>query len=329
MRIKLSLMEITAITGSDAYLVLLAALLDNHAVDTVSPRGMPVREVRNVQLVIHDPGEVHVLSTARFPRRTIAATEAVQLISGTSSLEQLDHASGGRFSQFADRGRLRGAYGPRAFRGLKLAVARLAADQDTRQAVVSLWREDELATASNDMPCTISWQFLIRNGRLEMRTSMRSNDAWLGVPFDLEMFSVLHRTLAHALDVPAGQYAHSVGSMHLYDRDVGRAHRILDVGIGKLPHQNPVPVPAITCDVPQDGDFPEARWQRSVRTAALIMRGLPTADRVTEERLWLRATVPVIFNGSFLCPHCRYWLPQPCMECAPDGAENVAVGDVL
>src|SRR5882762_5774991 len=104
-------MEIVAGTGSKAYGKLLNALLDSKG--EVSPRGFDTREIVNVSVTVEDATEAHVAGTARRFTRRIAATETLQLLAGLSSLEQLDLASGGRFSQFADGGRLRGAYGPR------------------------------------------------------------------------------------------------------------------------------------------------------------------------------------------------------------------------
>src|SRR4051812_47315606 len=221
-------MEIAEETGSEAYATLLHHLATSSTARRVAPRGLPTYEDLNVTLRITDPGEVHVLRTRRRPNLRIAATEAMHLVGGISSLDQLDRASGGRFKRFANDGRLLGAYGPRAHRQL-LAVERLLKrDPNTRQAVVSLWTGGEHDVTSRDVPCTTTMQFFIRGGALHLRVTMRSNDAWLGLPYDLMMFSCLQRTMACALSIDPGEYTHSVGSMHLYERDLDAAYHILD-----------------------------------------------------------------------------------------------------
>jgi thymidylate synthase len=237
--------QVEGASGSAVYLELLKAVLRYGM--PVAPRGQSTSEILDVQVIIEDPAQVHVLETSRHPRASIVATEAAHLIAGVSSLEQLDMASGGRFSQFADKGRLRGAYGPRVCRQLERVVSALSDDPDSRQAMATVWLGDELSAASSDMPCTTTMHFLVRDGKLRMRVTMRSNDAFLGFPIDIEFFSALQRTVAAALRIPPGAYSHSVSSFHLYDRDRARVQGIVNAGFtesyrepvlkdGALPH---------------------------------------------------------------------------------------------
>jgi thymidylate synthase len=74
--------------------------------------------------------------------------------------------------------------------------------------------------AVRDIPCTLSLQFMWTEGeRLGLRVSMRSNDVWLGLPYDLFQFTALQCAMADALGVEPGPYVHTVGSLHLYARD--------------------------------------------------------------------------------------------------------------
>jgi thymidylate synthase len=296
--------NLTAVTGSQAYLALLRELLENGA--AASPRDLATRELLDVTITIGDPDAVHVLRTARKTPPRIAATEATHLVAGISSLEQLDLASGGRFSQFADRGRLRGAYGPRTWHQLGRAVARLAEDASTRQAFVTVWHGEETALASRDVPCTASFQFLIRDGQLRMRTTMRSNDAWLGFPIDLEMFSCLHRTLAVALGIPAGPYTHTVASMHLYDRNLLDAEMVVQAALGA---QSRGSIPAFAADDELSG--PLARWSRASHLA------FKAATRASPEGLPAQYVihVPQLPPSCSFCPRCRYVVPGYCTEC--------------
>jgi hypothetical protein len=74
-------------------------------------------------------------------------------------------------------------------------------------------------------------QFLIRRNRLHTLTTMRSNDAYIGLPHDIFCFSMLQEVLARTLGVALGQYSHFVGSLHLYDENRDEAQQYLDEGV--------------------------------------------------------------------------------------------------
>ena len=315
-------MHVTGANGSAVYLELLQSLLDHG--QPVSPRGQPTRELLDVQVTITDPTAVHVLETARRSSAAITATESAHLIAGISSLQQLDDASGGRFSQFADNGWLRGAYGPRAYHQLERVIRVLAEDPDSRQAVVSIWTGNELAVPSKDVPCTLSLHFTIRDGKLLMRTSMRSNDIFLGFPIDVEVFAALQKTIAAVLTVPAGSYTHVVGSLHLYDRDLTRVTAILKAGLGDKTRNSVLPdgaIPDVTALLPLQ------RWHSSRQfTENVIMWDPGSSPQFEEEdrekwRPWqheLASRVPFLPAGKKpwqICPRCRYITDGECREC--------------
>jgi hypothetical protein len=244
---------------------------------------------------------VHVLRTRRRPNVRIAAVEGLQLLAGISNLDQLNAVSGGRFSAFADHGELRGAYGPRLHGQLGHVVRLLERDPATRQALATVWRGDEHAVTSRDVPCTTTLQFLLRDGQLELRVTMRSNDLWLGVPYDWMMFSLLHRAVAEALDVPAGAYVHSVGSMHLYESNLDQARQVIEAGL----LTDPLRFPPVPPDVGVSDAFTD------LRTTALSILLRRPGDRltlpVTDERsMWWYDHVPAVPPTTRLCLACRY-----------------------
>ena len=157
----------------------------------------------------------------------------------------------GEMKRFSDDGHhLSGAYGPPITDQLPWIIRQIKADPDTRQAVLTIWRP--LPGESKDIPCTIVMQFMLRKSGLEMLTYMRSNDLWLGFPYDLFTFTMIQRYVASALGVPPGPYHHHVGSLHLYDRDLesvkkalGRPHRCVDTA--DLVPSYPWPLEILEC----------------------------------------------------------------------------------
>lgn len=244
-------MEVRAETGSEAYVALMRRVLNDG--ETVAPRGQLTFEVPDTTVIVENLSEAHVFNTERRVNLRIAATEYMHLLGGISSLEQLDLASKGRFSQFADAGRLKGAYGPRIRYQLPRVVDLLKRDPDTRQAVLTIWNGQEHATPSKDVPCTQAIQFRIRDDRLSVRATMRSSDVVLGAPYDWFMFSRLGMSVAAVLGVELGSFVLSTGSMHLYERDLGTANDVESGGVLVKPR---VAVPPALAPVGHSGVTP-------------------------------------------------------------------------
>jgi thymidylate synthase len=126
-----------------------------------------------------------------------------------------------------DNGILHGAYGPRIHGNLNKVVDQLKKDYSTRQAVLTIFDSNkDLNVDVKDVPCTLNLQYFIRDNKLIARTNMRSNDVFLGLPYDLTQFIALQGAIAKALDIEMGQYVHVVGSMHIYDEHIPQAQWI-------------------------------------------------------------------------------------------------------
>lgn len=299
-------MEFWAETGSDAYVHVLSSLLRNGK--QVSPRGEPTLEMLNATITVEDAATAHTLRTVRPANLRISATETLHLLGGLSSLEQLDLASGGRFQAYADRGRLRGAYGPRIYHQVPAVLSLLARDPDTRQAVITIWNGKEHQVQSRDVPCTQSFQFFVRNGRLDMRAGMRSSDAWLGIPHDYLMFSRLQLVMAHCLGLEAGHFTHTAGSLHLYERDREAAQAVVDAGV--LDRDRLLPPPPLIAfedaeDLPPIVAFAACRRLAEV---TCTRTSEPLGTEITERPFrWYHRHVPMI--DGVICEDCRYVIP--------------------
>ena len=95
-------------------------------------------------------------------------------------------------------------------------IDKLAKNTGSRNAVVQIYDATD-AKLKGDKPCTTTFQFHVREGKLHMTTTMRSNDAYIGVPHDIFCFTMLQEIVAAHLDLELGEYVHFVGSMHIYE----------------------------------------------------------------------------------------------------------------
>lgn len=218
-------MRIEANHIGNLWFCLLEALV--HSGRPVSPRSLPCRELLGVNLYLDDArNNVFVHEQRRLAYKFMVA-EWLWIWYGHDDVATIDQYNP-NIGQFSDDGtRFFGAYGPRIKEQWSWLLENLR-KPDTRQAVIEIWRPTP--PASRDVPCTLSWQLLLRDGKLNGIVTMRSSDAFLGVPYDVFSFTMLQNIAAAALNVTVGSYQLNVGSSHLYERDVNNAQIILETG---------------------------------------------------------------------------------------------------
>lgn len=235
----------------------------------IGSRDGECQEHLGVTLNLFNPRNNFVWNEVRKASPVYAAAELLWYLSGSDDGRLVQYAP--QYARFLNDGRAWGAYGRRWANG-DLAFDRASNDlgmipvedvppeqrgelkerrcatqvatliqllnnkPETRQAILTAWNAGDLIHAmlggKNDLPCTLSIQFLrrpdpvhpgIQPDRLHCITTMRSNDIWLGVPYDVFCFTCLQQIVAEALGVEIGWYRHQVGSMHLYTRNRDKA----------------------------------------------------------------------------------------------------------
>jgi thymidylate synthase len=199
-----------------------------------APRGLLTREILGAHLRLTQPRSrlVHI-PDGRVLNTAFAVAEAMWIISGSDATWIYDYNR--NLHKYTDNGLLRGAYGPRMRRWhgtidqLDHARQLLIADSESRRAVVQLFDPERDHEGHRDVPCTLGYRFFVRDHRLHMHTTMRSQDLWLGFPYDIFTATLLHELMAGWLGVELGTYQHSVDSLHLYADDWERAASLPDI----------------------------------------------------------------------------------------------------
>lgn len=282
----------------------------------VSPRGVKTLEITPATIVVLDPSDVVPLGVNRKPNLAIGAAESCHLVGGISDAEQMVKVTK-NFAVFVEEGRLRGAYGPRTREQFPRVADLLKADPDSRQAGAVIWKPDELATPSKDVPCTVLLHFKIRDGKLNMYATMRSNDVFWGLCYDAWMFANVQRTLAWALEIPVGTYYHTALSLHAYvdrDRDkfeaLGSEHAQIDR------------VPMIADDLPPPRGFSAgSAWRLAAlwaRAACLKGEYDPRKGDLPASVAWYAEKLKPYLTDGDLCTECGYVTPaeqRPCVGC--------------
>lgn len=191
----------------------------------VSPRGMEVREQIGGKYTVPMPAYIDLED--RKVNADFMFAEAAWIISGSNRLEDLTETMKS-YANYSDNGvTLEGAYGPKVVDQLNYVVDTLENDNDSRQAIINIWRERP--RPSKDIPCTLSMGFMIRENKLEMVVNMRSHDIVLGSTYDVFSFSavanVVRLLLAErGIEIDKdengnfGNLTVNANSLHLYER---------------------------------------------------------------------------------------------------------------
>lgn len=185
------------------------------------PRGMKIREIVNNSVAVDMKHPIVLVKERRLNYEFMAA-EAWWIMSGRRDVESIGrHCKA--ITKFSDDGEtFFGAYGPKISAQVGYVTDALRRDPDTRQAVLTIWRENPPYT--KDVPCTVAVQWLIRDGMLHCIDTMRSSDVWLGFPYDVFNFSMLSWHILEALrdegmDLELGTLHLNAGSHHMYEKD--------------------------------------------------------------------------------------------------------------
>jgi thymidylate synthase len=201
-------------TLGESYPHLLKKLLKNGK--TVESRAGAVREILGFTLRIHSP-RFCVVDRDGFSRAFLDE-EVLQLLAGVHDNERLRRIT----PVAADLITPHTAYGPRTWEQLDSVEAELRDDPNSRRGVVYVGRDTDLIdigdSTAGEMPCTCIWQFLVRSNELHMIVYMRSWDAVWGLVYDVPSFVAVQMAMAKALGRRVGQYQHTAGSFHIYDR---------------------------------------------------------------------------------------------------------------
>lgn len=222
---------IKGITADDLYVKTLSILMDFG--DETHPRGFTCQELSPCHLVLTNPFANILTNPVRKASQVFMAAELLWILMGRNDVQMISHYLP-KMRDYSDDGKtFFGAYGPRIMPQLPYIVDTLRNDPWSRQAVLTIWRESPPQT--RDFPCTISMQFIQRPlGKLNLIVYMRSQDAYLGLPYDLHAFTSIQLIVASILGIGPGKFDLIQGSLHLYEQDFDKIKDIMEASCSTL-----------------------------------------------------------------------------------------------
>ena len=197
--------------------------------DTVSPRGYETKEVVPLTVISEDPRERYIDRTAL--NASFMLRESSDIFNGLNPGYVCRYNS--VMNQFKNKfGNFDGAYGPRirfmsGHDQLERVVEELEKDPDSRRAVITIHNSLFENYSGKDVACTMSLQYLVRDGKLDSIAHMRSNDMLLGFTYDTHAFQWLQEVIAGFLGLELGSYTHIDNSAHIYSRNFDAVDSII------------------------------------------------------------------------------------------------------
>jgi thymidylate synthase len=219
----------------EAFLKILGLLLNTGT--QAAPRDLSTSELTPFSFSIADPRRRYVSVPERRWSISYAIGELAWHLRGSDAVEEIAFYAP-RWRKLANgKAAISGSsYGAKIFSRRhgqqsqwERVLAVLREDRATRRAVLYFADPDaDSLDPKADVACALSLQLLIRGRQLDAICTMRSNDAVLGLPYDVFLFTMLQEMAASALGCELGTYYHQVGSLHLYTSQIPLARRVIE-----------------------------------------------------------------------------------------------------
>ena len=138
-----------------------------------------------------------------------------------------------------ENGELGSVYGKqyRCFEGIDQisnVIAQIRTNPDSRRLLVSAWNPKDLSIMALP-PCHYSYQFYVEGDKLSLLYNMRSNDVFLGKPFNDASYALLLHIVARMTNKIPHELISSLGDAHIYKNHIEQVKEQLTRTPHKLP----------------------------------------------------------------------------------------------
>ena len=114
-------------------------------------------------------------------------------------------------------------------------IDQLRNNPDSRRIIVSAWNVGDIENMALP-PCHAFFQFYVADGKLSCQLYQRSEDIFLGVPFNIASYALLLLMMAQVSGLQAGDFVHTFGDAHLYLNHLEQT----ELQLSRTPHAAPV-----------------------------------------------------------------------------------------
>lgn len=188
------------------------------------------KEIMHATLQISDPRQRWVISRYPSINPAFAIAECIWIVLGRCDSAFLNYWNSRLPEYTGQAAKYHGAYGNRLkyhfnFNQIDRAYEALKNNPNSRQVVLQIWDSKIDFPFKNgkprdpDIPCNVMCFLKIRDHKLEWTQIVRSNDLFLGVPYNLVQFTFLQEMIASWLSIDVGSYFQLSDSLHVYEKN--------------------------------------------------------------------------------------------------------------
>ena len=123
------------------------------------------------------------------------------------------------------------------FDQISWAIDQIKNNPESRRTIVSAWNPLQIPQMALP-PCHVMFQFSVDGDRLHCTMYIRSNDFFLGSPFNIASYALLTYMFAHVCDLKPGVFNYVANDTHLYSNHIDQAKEQLS--------REPYPFPTIS-----------------------------------------------------------------------------------
>jgi thymidylate synthase len=174
-----------------------------------------------------DVSEYFPILTGRKMFPNIFNTEFLWFMNGETNIKRLTDAGVTIWNKWADEnGDLGPVYGHqlRNFNSQNIdqlaeLIFNIKVDPDSRRHVISLWNPAQIDQMALP-PCYLYFQFFVDGDKLNMFALQRSGDMFLGIPYDVALFTNILNHVAFMCDLRPSILDVSIIDAHIYDNQL-------------------------------------------------------------------------------------------------------------
>lgn len=154
------------------------------------------------------------------------AVEMLWLLRGDTNIRYLNDYGVHIWDPWADKnGNLGPVYGKQwvdwagangeTFNQIEQLIESIRSNPDSRRHIVNAWNVADVPDMALP-PCHMLFQFYVGDGRLSCQLYVRSNDLFLGAPFNIAEYALLLHLVAQQTDLSPGELVYTIGDAHIY-----------------------------------------------------------------------------------------------------------------
>ncbi|MED0664972.1 thymidylate synthase [Bacillus badius] len=109
---------------------------------------------------------------------------------------------------------------------IQYIIDEIKRNPDSRRLLCNAWSASELKNQQLP-PCHYAFQFYVSEGKLSCMFNMRSNDVFLGLPFNIASYALLTHLIAHECGLEVGELIYTGADVHIYSNHIEQVEKQL------------------------------------------------------------------------------------------------------